>query len=163
MSEIENLERNPHFGKAPGQWLTLKIHLGEDSDVEKKILGVMRQWIVATEPDRPHHLRIDDFPSGKSVDAVPGDLGAYLKSLLPDWFIESFEGHSRQEMRENENLWDYDSWVYAMENRVWSWWGHSRNDSMLVVQLQLDSWPYSIGPLRYLAWVAGGNLVSVEE
>jgi hypothetical protein len=150
MSELERFQLNNEQGLAPGLWLTLHINLGEKPDeAANKFLSVINSWIKAVE----------ELESTKK--AWPTD--EQWEQLLPPWFIETFKGYTVQEIHDSGWRWDYGSWLDSMRDRVWQWWGYWRDDGSLTVQLQLASWPYSMGPLEYLAKVAGGQLTIIED
>ena len=150
MSEFERFQMNNKQGYAPGLWLTLHIDLGKQSqETLEKILGVMNAWISTVDLQQGNQ---ETWPSDEQ-----------WQEILPNWFIDTFKGHSIEEILASKWLWDYSSWIDSMRNRVWEWWGYQQYDSMLTIQLQLDSWPYSISALEYLIRVAGGQLVDVEK
>src|SRR2546430_4780301 len=142
MSELERFRSNQEQGRAPGLWLTLKINLGEHpNETAGQFLGVIASWLRVVEE------------LGNTQEAWLTD--DRWEQLLPSWFIETFRGYTPQEIHESGWRWDYGSWLDSMKERVWRWWGYQRTGRTLTVQLQLDSWPYSISTLRYLARVAG--------
>ncbi len=148
MSELGRFRSNQEQGRAPGLWLTLKVDAGEKAvETAERFLEVIGSWISAVEELE------------QTQQAWPTD--EQWEQLLPRWFIETFQRHTPQEVHESGWLWDYGSWLDSMKERVWRWWGYQRTGRTLTVQLQLDSWPYSIGTLRYLARVAGGELTEV--
>ena len=150
MSELERFRSNREQGRSSGLWLTLHIDLGNEPDETfKKFLEVIERWITTVE-----ELEV-------TQKAWPTD--EQREQLLPSWFIKTFQGHTPQEIHDSGWLWDYGSWLDAMKDRVWRWWGYQRTGRTLSIQLQLDSWPYSVGALKYLAQVAGGELTTVEE
>jgi hypothetical protein len=151
MNELERFHTNACGGQvAPGLWLTLQIDLGEKPDeTMESFLDVMHSWLeVAAELDPEE----DNWPTNEQ-----------WKQLLPPWFIATFEDYSLQEARESGWRWHYGSWLDSMKERVWTWWGYQRRDKILLIELQLDSWPYSVGALKYLARVSGGQLTVVED
>jgi len=151
MNELERFQSNCKQGQvAPGLWLTLRVDLGEQpNQTAKNFLGVIRSCLEAIEA------------RGITEEIWPTD--EQWKQLLPSWFVKSFEGYTPQEIYEGSWRWDYGSWLDSMKERVWHWWGCQQNNRVLTVQLQLDSWPYSIGALKYLARVAGGQLAVIED
>src|SRR6266436_6635572 len=151
MNELARFQSNCKQGQvAPGLWLTLRVDLGEKpNETAKKFLGVVQNWIKAVEE------------RGTAEETWPTD--EQWEQLLPSWFVETFKGYTPQEIHQSGWRWDYGSWLDSMKERVWQWWGYQQEDGILTVQLQLDSWPYSIGALKYLARVAGGQLAVIED
>lgn len=150
ISELERFRSNQEQGRAPGLWLTLHIDLGETADeTAAKFLRVIDTWLSVIKQ------LID------TQGTWPND--EQWERLLPQWFVATFKEHSFEEIQKSDWLWDYSSWIDSMKNRVWWWWSYRRKHNTLIVELQLDSWPYSVGTLEYLARVAGGNLSIIEE
>ena len=150
LDEVERFRTNLAQGQAPGLWLTLLLDLGEQpGETAEKFLDVIGLWLRTV-----HNL-------AQARATWPTD--EQWKELLPRWFIATFGGHTPEEIHASGWLWDYGSWLDSMKERVWRWWSYERRATTLIVQLQLDSWPYSIGALVYLARVAGGELTVSEQ
>jgi hypothetical protein len=151
MNELERLRSNCKRGQvAPGLWLTLQVDLGQKpNETAKNFLGVIQSWISVVEE------------RGTAQETWPTDK--QWEHLLPSWFIRTFKESTPDDIHESGWRWDYGSWLDSMRERVWQWWGYQQDDKILTVQLQLDSWPYSIGALKYLARVAGGRLAVIED
>ncbi len=163
VSEIERLRRSRKGGKSPNLWLTLHIHLGSNPDeTYRRILEVMDTVIPVCEA---FEKKQRDWPAD-----------AEWKNVLPIWFVHSFDRAEAivsilsdeellktKEFRAQEDMWIFGSWLDLVKDRVWTWWSSLREGDKLTIELELDSWPYSVGPLRYLVKVAGGKLAEVEE
>ena len=149
-NELERFRSNQQQGQAAGLWLTLHLRLGEKpEETAEKFLAVLASWLsTAAELEQTQ----TDWPTDEQ-----------WATILPAWFIETFQGHTPQDILQSDWLWDYSSWLDSMQNRVWEWWGYQRTDSLLTIQLQLSSWPYSVGALKYLARLAGEELTVVEK
>jgi hypothetical protein len=85
------------------------------------------------------------------------------EQLLPGWFLESFEGHSMQELISRPELWGFGSWLDAMRNPGWEWWSCSARDRGGLIRAFAYSDPFAIEPLMYLLRVAGAKEVQFEE
>lgn len=89
---------------------------------------------------------------------------ARWRQLLPTWFVELFENLSLDEILADESLWHFESWVEAMRLRGWEWWSSKlEDDGTWKVFLMAFEWPYSLGPLEYLARVSGASELEFEE
>jgi len=97
----------------------------------------------------------------KRGDKWPSD--SWWRANLPNWLLDSFEGHTDEELLRNPALWDFESWLDAMKNPGWIWWSSAVEDSGWRISLCAFTDPFSIGALEYLARVAGGGTISIEE
>lgn len=87
----------------------------------------------------------------------------WWQSQLPSWFLQSFDGHSTDEILQDPSLWDFGSWLDAMKAPGWEWWSSSDDDSGWTIKVSAHSDPYSIEPLEYLCRAAGAEAVSTKE
>jgi hypothetical protein len=154
--ELERFSTNAWQRRAEGLWYTIAIGLGSQADeVQAKFLEVMGSWLRITEPVH----RIYGLPCERERFPPPEELAP----RLPDWFMATFAADSDQEIVESDWRFVYASWLWAMEERCWNWWGYKRNGESLTIQLQVDGWPCPTGELVYLARVAGAESVIVDE
>ncbi len=91
----------------------------------------------------------------------PGD--DWWRSNLPPWFLQSFEGHTEEELLRDDSLWDFGSWLDAMKDPGWTWWSSLVREDTWHANLSAHTDPFSVGPLEYLARAAGAESVSVRE
>jgi len=89
----------------------------------------------------------------KSESSWPED--SEWRTLLPEWFIGSFPVSEQGELEDEPLNWDFGSWMYSMEERVWGWWGSEVVDGQWRITLGVYEWPYSIEALLHLCRVAG--------
>ena len=82
---------------------------------------------------------------------------------LPDWFIRTFEGYTREELLMRPDLWDFGSWLDAMKLPGWEWWSCRSNDHGGTVRAVAYSDPFAIDPLIYLLRVSGGSDIAFDE
>lgn len=86
------------------------------------------------------------------------------RQLLPTWFVAFFENRSLEEILADESLWHFESWLDAMRLRGWEWWSSKlKDEATWEVSLAAFEWPYSLGPLEFLARVSGAFEVEIEE
>jgi hypothetical protein len=110
---------------------------------------------------------------------------AEWRQILPDWFVAAcapspsqeesdrwlkwWQGLSPQEQSEAEinKDWSLDSWLYWMEpeNRQWTWWDGQvvPGCDHVLVAVEVDSWPFPWGALRWLFKASGASAVESEE
>ena len=77
--------------------------------------------------------------------------------------MDDFAAYTDDEIMQSDWRYYYESWLWAMEERCWNWWGYERNGNSLIVQLQVDGWPCPTEVLVYLARVAGADNVIVDD
>jgi hypothetical protein len=99
------------------------------------------------------------------------------RKLLPDWFVTACAPALTEEQAERwlvwwkslpephrhiveqEQRWSLNNWLYWMEpaNRQWYWWDArvAIADTEIVVEIQVESWPFPYGSLRWLFTAAG--------
>jgi hypothetical protein len=83
--------------------------------------------------------------------------------ILPLWFTEPFQGRTIEQVLQDDTLWDYGSWLDAMRQRGWRWWGASCHEDYWSAILLRDEDVYSIDPLIYLTRQSGASSVEVAE
>jgi hypothetical protein len=140
--EIDRIDINVSGEKPPPTWVKL---VGKSPDPKfclENIRAVQR--IVA---------------QAKTVN-WPND--EWWRSSLPKWFVESFN-KSIDEIMANEELWDFGSWIDAMKNPGWDWWSSQLLEDRLEINLHVFEYPFSLGPLEYVARTAGCNQLEIKE
>lgn len=154
--ELDRFTTNAWRGRAKGLWYTIVIGLGSQADdVQARFLDVIGNWLRIAEPIYREH----GFSGGEERFPPPEELAP----RLPTWFMDTFAADSDQEIIDSGWRYFYESWLSAMEERCWNWWGHERDGNSLVLQLQVDGWPCPTEELVYLARVAGAESVIVDE
>lgn len=87
----------------------------------------------------------------------------HWEKALPEWFVNTFKGHSLEEIMADPNLWTFGSWIDAMKNPGWEWWSSFPSESVFEVNLWSYSYPYSMGMMDYLMRVAGcPKVITIE-
>jgi len=104
------------------------------------------------------------------------------ESILPEWFIQAFsppmntdqadqwlkhwESLSTIERKNLEEVWTLENWLYWMEvsNRSWFWWDAIIIEEFdhIVLCVQVDSWPFPWGSLKWLFKISGASELSSE-
>jgi hypothetical protein len=118
--------------------------------------GLLRYVVQAAEPS---------VVVGRSTDVLRVVLErsrawpppAEWRRLLPVWFVDA----CAPDASEQQGAWTLDAWLYWLEpeQRSWFWWGAELTDSGVEVLVEVDSWPYPDGALRWLLVAAGASRV----
>lgn len=82
---------------------------------------------------------------------------------LPAWFLDSFSGHTLDQLLANPTLWDFGSWLDAMKDPGWEWWSSEVHAQTGVVRCVAYSDPFAVEPLVYLLRAAGAQDVHFTE
>ena len=153
-AEIDRIDEGKgHSGPVLDPLWEFALDLGEDPDrTLTRILEVVRK-IVSQDDDR-----------------WPQD--AYWKENLPSWLINSMPEISKEEAdrlmaatpREKLQMlpWTFGSWLDAMRDRGWRWWGYEVSGRKAKIVLRVTSIPPRIGAFKQLLRSAGAN-ISVDR
>ena len=154
--ELERFTTNTWKGRAEGLWYTIVIGLGSQPDeTQERFLAVIGKWLHIAEPVHRKY----GFPCEREVFPTSEEIAPQL----PQWFMDDFAAYTDDEIMQSDWRYFYESWLWAMEERCWNWWGYERNGNSLIVQLQVDGWPCPTEVLVYLARVAGADNVIVDD
>ena len=74
---------------------------------------------------------------------------------LPNWFVQKSKSVTREELLKDVQLWDFGSWIDAMKQRGWKWWGSKKQKGKTVVYLETFTYPYNIDPFFYMLYSIG--------
>lgn len=107
-------------------------------------------------------------PFSEQMDNWPSD--EYWRQTLPKWLLDNFREYTAEEAKEitqdiragrlkGHFQWQFSSWVYSMMEREWQWWSIATNDTQFTLYFTMESWPYSIGALKELIYIAGGRII----
>ena len=77
------------------------------------------------------------------------------KNALPDWFVSSMVNKSLEEIKANEELWHFGSWIDAIHQRGWTWWSSQVEENQFTVYLEALTYPYNIDPFVYIIYSTG--------
>jgi hypothetical protein len=85
--------------------------------------------------------------------------------ILPAWFLTKIKSHSIDEIKRNENIWEYGSWLDAMKFRGWYWYSSEVGVGKFKIILVAQTFPYSVNPLEFVVLETGVDLrnISFEE
>lgn len=166
--EIARLKQSPFSHKTPNGIgivrFVIRCPLGADLVLEKakSVLDLVESNSFGSWPDEAIWQQIlpEWFVAACAQSPSPQEADRWLK-----WW----QGLSSQEQAEAEmnKDWSLDSWLYWMEpeKRQWSWWEAQvvhRCDHVLVA-VEVDSWPFPWGALRWLFRASGASAVEPEE
>jgi hypothetical protein len=102
------------------------------------------------------------------------------RDVLPRWFVErcapemSQEEAERrvrlpddeQERLEQAEGWSMGAWLHWFQpgHRQWAWWDAvATGEDTIVVAIEVDSWPFPWGALKWLFLACGAQSVDAEE
>ena len=77
------------------------------------------------------------------------------KDTLPSWFVESMINRKITEIKANENLWHFGSWIDAIKQRGWKWWSSCVKQNSFDIYLESLTYPYNIDPFIYIVYSTG--------
>lgn len=94
------------------------------------------------------------------VSAIVNSEGKSLtdeewEDTLPSWFVDSMVSRSLKEIKVNENLWHFGSWIDAIQQRGWKWWSSITTKDGFSVYLESLTYPYNIDPFIYVIYSTG--------
>lgn len=155
MLDREEIERIKHEGLGPilphARW-DFKIDLGLSPDeVWKRIVGVV-QRIAAYD-----------------YDSWPDDN--YWRKTLPKW-LSSFmmteeEAHSAMARTPREQWdelsWEFGSWLEAIRERDWKWWGYERTGNEVYLVLEVTGIPPRISAFKQILLASGAKILSEDS
>lgn len=128
--------------------------------------------------------KIKDVILGFDEHACEPSVAFHWQKVLPSWFVsecvaDMTEAESqrwlewwralppaKQIAAEEQKAWSLQEWLYWMgdANRQWFWWDavESEDGEVAVLSLDVVSWPFAWGALRWLAKTAGAMQI-VED
>jgi hypothetical protein len=155
VSDREEIERIKHGGLGPtlpvAKW-EFGIDLGQNpDDIWKRIIGVVES-VVAFD-----------------YDSWPDDED-YWRAILPDWlssFMMTREECDaalarvpREQWDELIPNWEFGSWLDAIRERDWRWWGYERSGSEVRLVLQVTGIPPRIDAFKQILLASGAKILS---
>ncbi|MFS4469604.1 hypothetical protein [Maribacter sp. 2210JD10-5] len=109
--------------------------------------------------------------SNKSFDKLQSLMGSIIEmntnesqddkvweKTLPKWFVLKTKNITRDDLSTNNQLWDFGSWIDAIRQRQWKWWGIKNLNSKTVIYLETIGYPYNIDPFFYMLYSIGIEL-----
>lgn len=104
-----------------------------------------------------------------SVDESNWPSDEQWKTLLPDWLKKRIPIMSREECehllasvpREKWNTlpWDFGSWLDAVRDRGWKWWGYSLEGDSATFVLAITGIPERVSPIKEIVEGAGAKII----
>ncbi len=150
-TEKERLQANNELASMPANPWEFEIDLGSHPDATlEKILAVLR--IIAAHS-------ADEWPSD---DEWKGALPVWLLSSLPELTKEETDRLLATTPRDRwDSLpWEFGSWLDAVRDRGWLWWGHRREGSRAKVVVHIAMLPERIDAFKELLRVAGATVLT---
>lgn len=144
MTELERIEKNnkAELPEKTKMVITIKDVLNP-SEVLLKTKEVMR--IIS------QYAYTNAWPANNEWD-----------KLLPKWFVESMTLKSDEDILNDKNQWDFESWIEGMYNRAWVWWSSEIRDNTIVVIIETLNIPYSFEPLLYIFYAQGIKMENIK-
>jgi hypothetical protein len=128
--ELYNLI-NHRNGELPQEgYLVFDIQEDGSQDKINKVIDVMR--CIASYGE-------DNWPDDST-----------WKRVLPVWFSSKVMARDLMIILEDENLWDFGSWLDAMKFRGWFWYSSVITQYGFQITIIPYNLPYIIDPLRFL-------------
>jgi hypothetical protein len=150
--EVERIEVNNDLSSMPANPWEFDVALGSNGRERlAKILAVLAQVAQFGEASWPSddHWRV----------ALPD----WLKSHLPELSKEQTDHLLATTPREQWNTlpWDFGSWLDAVRDRGWRWWGYkSKDDGSATLVLHIAMLPERIDAFKHLLSAAGIQILA---
>ncbi|NID06724.1 hypothetical protein HBF26_17670 [Luteibacter jiangsuensis] len=149
-AEIERIDSDGDVGPLPPAVWEFDLDLGRDSDgVMNRIRGVVREIAKHQETSWPD----DD----------------YWKKVLPGWLTSSMPDLSQEECarlmaetpREKWSTlpWQFGSWIDAVRERGWKWWGAEVSGSRATVLLEITNVPGRVEAFKQILLAANAKVL----
>ena len=111
---------------------------------------------------------IDDIVA-ENAASWPGD--DYWKSTLPAWLLsflmtaEECDAAIARTPREqwDQLPWEFGSWLDAIRERDWRWWGGERSGNKARIVLEIVGIPPRVAAFRQILLAAGAQILSEEH
>lgn len=121
------------------------------------------------------------FENGNSADCP--SLKEW-KTILPQWFVskcakETSEKENEEwldwwrtlspeeQIKAEEELgWSLKAWIGWFEpgEREWFWWdAHIKDDTQILIELEITGWPFAVGALKWLLESSGAKNVLILD
>lgn len=149
-SEIDRIDDQDGLETLPAASWGFELDLGNDSvAVMARIRSVVRE--VAVQQDG---LWPDD-------DYWKSELPGWLVSFMPDLTQEECNRLMAATPREKWNTlpWQFGSWVDAMRERGWKWWGYESSGPVTKLVLQITSVPGRVEAFKQILLAAGAVIL----
>lgn len=82
--------------------------------------------------------------------------------VLPIWFTSGVKQRDYKSIIDNEELWDYGSWIDALKYRGWKWYSSLLLKDSFLILLEVIDIPYIIEPFEFLLRECGVRTVDMS-
>jgi hypothetical protein len=108
-----------------------------------------------------HEIAKYDFNSWPSDDHWQATLPDWMKSHLPELTKEDMDRLLANTPHDQWNTlpWDFGSWLDAVRDRGWRWWGYKRDGSSATLVLHIGMFPERTDSFRLILRASGMNIV----
>ena len=128
----------------------------------KSVLIALDEQILLPQVKRRQWREV--LPTWFCDECAPRMSSAQAEQLLACWRMMT---ESEKEKSELEKQWSLDDWLYwvANDSRQWYWWDAYISDDgeSMAVAVQVLSWPFAWGALRWLFTASGAAAVLPEK
>lgn len=149
--ELERLAKNNNLTSLPANPWEFEVDLGIDPQRSlEKMMSVICSVAQVTDADWP------------SDDEWRRNLPDWLKAAMPELSKEETDKLLSNTPKANWDLlpWDFLSWLDALRERGWRWWGYKMNGSKANIVLHVAMFPERIDSFRELLRAAGVSIIS---
>lgn len=150
-NEIERIARNNDLESMPANPWEFDIHAdGQPAAVLERVSSLLSQIAKFDSSAWPadSHWR----------EVLPG----WMKARLPDLTKEESDHLMRTTPREkwDQLPWEFGSWLDAVRDRGWRWWGYSINGEAATVVLHIAMYPERIDAFREILHASGATITA---
>ncbi len=135
MNELDRLLKENIVSSIPQTGLAITIAFNLPNQSFKMLKGLMKSVIEMTSNE-------------SQSDRV-------WEKKLPKWFVTKTKNTTKNELLDNSQLWDFGSWIDAIRQREWKWWGYKIFDTKTIIYLETTGYPYNIDPFFYMLYSVG--------
>ena len=150
-TEMKRISEQTMPDAMPNLYWECLIDLGDHADlVQAKIMAVV--GLIASKDSK-------NWPTESEWVA-----------MMPDWLIQHIPTLSVEEMTEvldqtpredwDHLPWEFGSWIDALKDRGWVWWGCDRKGKIMQIVLEIVSVPPRIDAIKQIPIAAGAEVMS---
>jgi len=150
-TELVRVSSHDQFDSMPANPWEFEVDFGFDpAESLRKMLTVVRA--IAEQPS-------DQWPSDDDWRSI---LPGWLKRAIPEMSKEETDRLLSEIPRDQwDSLpWEFLSWLDALRDRGWRWWGYRINGSSGTIVLHIATYPERIDAFRELLRAIGIRIVS---
>lgn len=150
-TEIERIETTNNLTSMPARPWEFDVELGSHpDDALSQVLAVVRE--IASQS-------LEKWPPDEHWRLV---LPIWLKQQLPRFTKEETDRLMAITPRDQWHTlpWEFGSWLDAVRDRGWKWWGYKRDRSSATFVLHIAMLPERIEAFKHLVRAAGIKIVA---